>query len=245
MTKVLFVGDTHGDWSRLNQIIKYNMGKMDVIIQLGDFGFWPNPKNIRSGTYGLGEIDTKGLPLYWIDGNHEHHDHLKPILHMYGYDKPINIYGNIHYIPRGCRFDLGGKTTFLGCGGASSIDKEYRTNYIDWFKEEVPDYAECKDILEQAQPTDILLSHTVPNTSLKYMGDKIKLWFHDPTNGFLDAVVESYKIKKIYAGHWHNYYKIIHDTYTLEILSHVNYIDCNRLPQNIYENQVYKIEEFE
>jgi Icc-related predicted phosphoesterase len=244
LVKVLFIGDTHGKWSILNQIIKYNADKVDVIIQLGDFGFWPSPKNIRKGTYGLGLIDTCGLPLYWVDGNHEHHDHLKPLLNINGTKDTINIYGDIHYIPRGCRFTLG-NTSFIGCGGATSIDKCMRTPGVSWFKDEVSNYEEAHRIIENPIPTDVLLSHTVPFTALEYMKDTFKLQIHDPTNELLEEIVELFKIKKVYAGHWHHRLDIKTDRFHVNVLRNVECVDPNCINQDIYDNIVYKIEEFE
>ena len=73
--KILVVGDTHGEWGRLNQLI--NTKCPDLILQCGDFGWWPKMEVTRPVLYGqqkvwhLNGIKPKKTRVYWCDGNHE------------------------------------------------------------------------------------------------------------------------------------------------------------------------------
>ena len=73
--RVLLVGDTHANtaWLTGAVIPAAQRENADFILQLGDFGWWPG------GPAGDAFIETarrSPVPLWWIDGNHEHHDDL-------------------------------------------------------------------------------------------------------------------------------------------------------------------------
>lgn len=119
---IMFVGDTHGDQNFWGYLLS-EADKFDVelIVQVGDFGFWPHT---RKGMRYL-EILNKYLdrPLLWIDGNHDNHRRLAQLPRRP--DGLVDIGTHITHVPRGARFQLSG-TSFLGIGGAYSIDKEWR-----------------------------------------------------------------------------------------------------------------------
>lgn len=48
--KVMACGDTHGNWGKLNQLIANK--KPDIILQTGDFGWWPKEKYIGTDLRG-------------------------------------------------------------------------------------------------------------------------------------------------------------------------------------------------
>ena len=242
--KILFIGDTHGQWAILNHIIKHVVSeeKIELIIQLGDFGFWPTLKNIKKGTYGLGLIDTQGVPLYWIAGNHEHWDHLDMNITKGNYDEIIHVYGDIYYIPRGAVFELSGKI-FMGIGGALSIDKINRTEGVSWFKRETPNYQDISRILAKDLKLDYLITHTIPDSGVKYVLDEFKKNYGDPTSTFLEEVVDKFKPTYMYCGHWHERKSFtVHET-EVNVLSNVDYIDSNRIKKGIYNDDCYKIVE--
>lgn len=66
------VGDVHGEFGRLNAWV--NKKRPEIILQCGDFGYWPRHISKREKKRGEPIVpkihDTK---LYWIDGNHEDH----------------------------------------------------------------------------------------------------------------------------------------------------------------------------
>jgi len=241
--KVIVIGDTHGKWKILNHILKHHKDEYDLIIQCGDFGFWPTLKNIDNGTYGLGSINTQGKPLYFIDGNHEHHNHLDTLTDEFGKESPINVYGDIFYIPRGCVFEINGKK-IMGVGGAYSIDKIYRIENRDWFKQEVPSYEEEHRILSYKGQLDYLISHTIPHRCVEYIEDlNGKLVFDDITRNLLDEVVDKYKPEYMFCGHWHVHqiFDCIDGLYTkVEILNNIDDIDGNLLKLNRYVDRCYK-----
>lgn len=238
--KILFIGDTHASWKILNQILHYV--EYDVAIQLGDFGFFPSLQNIESGTYGLGKIKTQGKPFYWIPGNHEHWDHLENHIIKENYDKPIHVYGDIYHIPRGATFELNGKI-FMGFGGAYSIDKLQRIAGISWFPQEQPGYADQTRLLEYKGKVDYFLAHTIPDSCLNLMENLIKIVPPDFTNRILEEFVKRYKPTYMYCGHWHRRHSFkVYET-QVEVLSNIDWIDCNRLKTDMYNDDCYKVVE--
>ena len=76
MTKILMVGDSHGNLAFMEHIIhvaEYN--KIKTVVQLGDFGFiWPGADNELAA---LNEIANEhSIKIVFIPGNHEDWDSL-------------------------------------------------------------------------------------------------------------------------------------------------------------------------
>lgn len=86
----------------------------------------------------------------FVDGNHENFEQLN----SYGVD--IWNGGKVHFVEskiihlmRGQVFDIDG-TRFFTFGGAYSIDKNYRTEGITWFPEEIPTRADFESTVSAA-----------------------------------------------------------------------------------------------
>lgn len=198
----LMVGDIHGDWGSLNVLI--NKKSPDFIIQLGDFGWWPHFHN-KKGLLGKNKkfnqfgIKNKNTKIYWIPGNHENHSDLDCLTDY----TPIEIQNGITYCPFGTVIELEGRK-ILCCGGAESIDKHLRTEGIDWWKNEII----SQEDLDNLPDTDIdmIISHTAPRSFLKKAG-----WFNekfiDPSTFALDLILNRYKPKYWFSGHFHEYKK--------------------------------------
>lgn len=157
--RVLFVGDTHGDtrwWQNAVQPMASLLG-VDIVIQVGDFGWWPDS--------GFIELVASGpRPVYFIDGNHEHHTDLKAAVAKYhahiGSRAPVALEGCLCWIPRGGHMEFGGvRVAFMG--GAHSIDRGLRTAGVDWFPDEA---IEVDDLirLDRGGRVDLLVTHDAP-----------------------------------------------------------------------------------
>ena len=73
--RILLVGDLHMNTLAAFQAIDHAQAiGADLILQVGDFGFWPRGNN-NSGQKYLRKVDAKlatfGLDLWFIPGNHE------------------------------------------------------------------------------------------------------------------------------------------------------------------------------
>lgn len=169
--QVLLLGDTHGDEpsveSAFTKASDLNIG---VIVQLGDFGYWPHNKG-SEGFLGLVEDLTEdtGIKFLWIDGNHENHEQINAMYEMMD-DPDTQFWGltdRFVHARRGARWEWSDRK-FLACGGAYSVDKTYRTPRFDWFHEEtisVTDVEACG-----YDKTDVLFSHDAPPYTPNVLG---------------------------------------------------------------------------
>ncbi len=159
--RVLLVGDTHSNttWLTRTAIPTAHRDSADLIIQLGDFGWWPGQP---SGDAFIEAARRSPLPVWWIDGNHEHHDDLIRRREDAGLDRrdPLHLGGNLTQLARGARVDLDGVHALV-CGGAHSIDRQLRNPGQTWFEAE---HITDADITECATGghANILFSHDAP-----------------------------------------------------------------------------------
>ena len=193
--KIIVLGDVHGDHGRLNTFINKRRPKM--ILQCGDFGYWPNivpeqkNKNFLK-QYAIPKVqETK---VYWADGNHENHWALRDI-------EDDEIWPNVFYMRRGSVLTLDDGRNVLFMGGATSIDKHMRKLGYDWFPEENIDYNDFNNLPDVN--IDIVISHTCPlEFEIKNIG-LIKM--KDPSRVALSEILERYKPSLWYFGHFHHY----------------------------------------
>ena len=120
--KILFVGDTHGDIHFVKHALnKARESKADILMQVGDFGFFPH---MSWGQDFLREVETSaalaGVPVWWIDGNHDNHDELRAL--TLGRASLVDISPNIVHAARGTRWEWGG-LKFGAFGGAFSVGR--------------------------------------------------------------------------------------------------------------------------
>lgn len=202
--KTLIVGDLHGEWKYLNTLINHK--KPDIILQVGDFGWWPHfhnktglsSENKKFNQFGIKNKNTKVL---WIPGNHENWDDLNCLTT----DEPFEIQDNITYCPFGTIIEING-LNILCCGGAESTDKESRTKGLDWWKSEIITQKEMDNLPECK--IDVVISHTIPRF---FFEQATWTWYHerynDPSTYALQLIFTKYQPKRWYSGHFHHYHK--------------------------------------
>ena len=162
MNKIWLIGDTHGTWKNL-QLFQH--AKNDYIIVLGDFGFIWNrsTKELNTIERMFGRNNTT---LLFIDGNHENFDILEtyPIVDMFG-GKVHKISDHVYHLMRGEIFTILDQKIFA-MGGASSIDKNTRKEFISWWKQENISHADfenaCNNIGKHGNEVDYVITHTAP-----------------------------------------------------------------------------------
>ncbi len=202
-SKILIVGDLHGDWGALNRLIQKK--EPEIVIQCGDFGWWPKMEIRRAIIYtGHSRWMLEGIKpgssiVYWCDGNHEDHEDLISKGRQQKHE--ILCYPGVIYKPRGTVMKLSDGRFVLFAGGGESIDRRMRTPGFDWFPEEIPTGYEHAQLLNHDH-IDIVISHTCPSEWVPDVcrGEKLG----DPTREILQDVLEKYKPSLWYHGHWHN-----------------------------------------
>ena len=217
--QVWLTGDKHGEidmsdistkaWPEQRELIKE-----DYLIVLGDFGLlWKNRKD-RTEEYLTKWYNDKKCTTLFVDGNHENHARLMalPRVEMFG-GIVGKVSDSIYHLKRGEVYTIAGKKFFV-FGGALSIDKENRTEWTSWWKEEIPNHAECEhglDTLEKHEnKVDYILTHTCPKQIKEELLGKRPLGnayifekFNDPTTDYLDRIVDLVEFESFHFGHFH------------------------------------------
>lgn len=211
----MVAGDWHGYTSQgvftLQQAEKHDC---DVIFQLGDFGYWEHWDDGIRYLEKLNRMSKRhGVPIYWIDGNHENHPLLRET-----YADRVNDEGfwqireNIFYCPRGHVWEWDG-VRFMGLGGAFSVDRDQRTvGRTFWFEETITE-EDVERALENAggEYVDVMFTHDTPlgvdlvwqmarqGRTLGKKGDRESTY----NRILLQDVVEVVQPKWLFHGHMH------------------------------------------
>lgn len=194
MSKFLFLGDVHGEWSKMDRVIHAAHNRhpeIARIFQVGDLGegFQNIPKYIPSH-----QINVK--PIVAIDGNHEHFDKLEA---NQGWNNE-----NLEYLGRGQTRFIEGKN-ILGFGGTWSIDKHLRTQGVDWFPQEEPTQRQFWDFVDVGEfGQDIVISHDFAEEfQMREIYPAIP--GHRSTRVLLQQVWELVRPKFWFFGHYHDF----------------------------------------
>jgi len=203
--KIVVCGDIHTKWPYLNTFI--NRYKPNIILQCGDFGWWPHLHNtvtegIKFDQYGIKNPNTK---IFWCGGNHENWDVLDEYTDM------TEVYKNVFYMPIGTVLELPDGRNVLFVGKAESTDKELRVEGVSWWRQEVFSNKDF-DLLPDPKKVkiDIVISHTVPKTFMNEFPGEFDSWvlssrINDPTTEALDRVLEMYSPDLWFSGHFHDF----------------------------------------
>lgn len=160
--RVLFAGDIHGDINHAQWVIETaHNTECTHIIACGDFGYWVHMPRGQKFVNAVANMAKKhNIKFLWVDGNHENHDILRDLADEHGDDAPINTPNEwVQWIPRGCKFQIG-TTTFMGYGGAYSVDWMQREEGLSWWRGELINPYHV-DLLDD-EHVDILVTHEAP-----------------------------------------------------------------------------------
>lgn len=205
---IYVTGDTHcpKDMHKLNTSNfpeQRQMTKNDTLIICGDFGaVWK--RDSGEDRFWLNWLDDKNCTICFCDGNHENFDLLYefPVVEWNG-GKVHQIRESVFHLMRGEIYTIEGKTFFV-LGGAESTDKEWRTEGISWWAQEVP----SKEELDHARATldsidwkvDYIVTHTCPSSCLNVLGFRAN---DDTFQNFLNELDICGEYKHWYFGHFH------------------------------------------
>lgn len=204
---IYLTGDIHRKIDdRFTKPIAKKLGKNDYLIVLGDFGgVWYDDEN---DNLFLSYFEKQKYTTLFIDGNHENHKKLNEYpVEIWNDGKVHKIKNNIIHLMRGQIFNIDGYKIFA-FGGAYSIDKHMRTEFIDWWKEEEGSYEEMNEAFDNLEKennqVDFILTHAGPASKLKnffnYFGMKFT---SSSTEKFLDEINNKVKFQHWFCGHYH------------------------------------------
>jgi hypothetical protein len=138
------VGDLEGDrdWAVNRLRALGERGDVEVACQLGDLRFGMGEHHLKY----LAAIESvcaeHDLRLLCIGGNHENWALLDRLWAQPrwqdddGSPKPIDVSDHVTMLPRGHRWELGGRS-FVALGGAPSVNRHLLTEGVDWWPSEV------------------------------------------------------------------------------------------------------------
>lgn len=208
--RILVAGDFHRDLNAIEiaatRAVTFDC---DTILQVGDFGWFPQRSDSDQWLGEVDEIMTRhGLQLGWIDGNHDDHDAIDRLTAEHGYTAPIRQTERIWYLPRGARC-IWHDVTFAFCGGAASFDRDARLERessprtLWWPQEAVTD--EDVNRLVDDGPAGVLLTHDVPSGyGAPRIAATVGGW--QPTldnQARLAHIAAALAPKLLFHGHWH------------------------------------------
>ncbi len=164
------VGDLEGEHDAAVRWLRVLGERGDVAIayQLGDlrFGMGPEPEAYLAAIDSVcAEYD---LRLFCINGNHENWAELDrlwstaPWIDGAGGLKPIDVTDRVSLLPRGHRWNLGGRS-FVALGGAPSINRHLLTEGVDWWPSEVL-LDQHIDAVIGCGHAEVMLTHDSPNS---------------------------------------------------------------------------------
>lgn len=194
-----------------------------IILQAGDFGYWPHQDKHNSFSRSsrafwsqdgiknaMPGIRDGRIKIYWCDGNHENHDALDELERAAQAGNPeerfIETMPGAYFAPFGSVLRLLDGTSVLFCGGADSTDKVWRKPGETWWPQETIDENDMERLPPPGSLTvDWVISHTCPAyfPVSTLHGNPAK--DADPSKRFLNQVFDTYRPKRWWFGHYHDY----------------------------------------
>lgn len=208
--RIALAGDWHmnGDYAERAIASAKDQGA-DVILHLGDFGYTFSRGFLRQVST---ELAHAGIPLLFVDGNHEDFGRL--------YRWPVGpsglrkITGGVWHLPRGFRWEWSG-VRFLSLGGAHSVDRPFRVPGVSWWKEEVITDEQAGPVMAAGR-ADVLIAHDCPG-GVNIPGlqpdlfPPLEILRAEEHRGLLRRVVDVVRPRRIWHGHYHQSYSQIVD----------------------------------
>jgi hypothetical protein len=153
---MIFIGDIHGNFKKLFSLINNSDVKNDTFIQVGDMGvgFRPFEDEYLLLSFINELLIEEGNDMLVIRGNHDNPAY---------FTEDLFKFSNIKFLPDFHVTEINGKTLLM-VGGALSIDRIYRKEGVNYWKDEelpliIPD---IKNFYSE-NPIDIVCTHTCPS----------------------------------------------------------------------------------
>jgi DNA repair exonuclease SbcCD nuclease subunit len=189
-----------------------NLSKEDHVIICGDFGliFYPRfgdqNKLIRE-QYWLKWLEEKPWTTVVVLGNHEAYPRIYSEFPLITYKgaKAYKVSDSIYIIKHGEVATIENKKFFF-MGGATSVDKQYRTEGKTWWPEEEPSYEDWNNAYDNLEKNhfivDYVFTHTCPDWIIR---DHYKINTRiDPVAKHLTLLEKDLVYDEWHYGHMHD-----------------------------------------
>ena len=206
---VYITGDTHGhDLISVHVFCDAHpeLTKDDYLIIAGDFGGIWSKETLEKNLDVFSELP---MTVLFVDGNHENFDLLE------AYPEEIWKGGRVHrirpdiiHLMRGQVFRLDGMSVFA-FGGATSLDRAFRTEGISWWSREVPSFAELDEgvanLARCGNKVDYIVTHSCGERALMYLMQRGLVGQRAvyPENRILSNFEDAVSFRHWYFGHFH------------------------------------------
>lgn len=169
---MLLLGDSHSDYEFIVRALRVARDEgCDALVQLGDFGLWPDQRRRKAGEIVLNErwlgyvatgAREHGVPIRFLDGNHDFHPAARAAFpEQPGSHLRVVRDGWLDWADRGSTWTWCG-IRFGALGGGFSIDGASRQPGIDYWPEtETTSDADVERLVNQGH-VDVLLTHDAP-----------------------------------------------------------------------------------
>jgi len=159
------LGDVHGDteWT-LKAIDRFAALDMTHILQMGDFGVWPDAAGEKFLQKTNARLKHHSMLMVVTLGNHEDYTRLEAKLGPARYDgefQQLPNYDHILFAHRGQRWEWKG-VRFCSLGGANSIDRFDRVPFVSWWPQESISMGDVYRTVDGGR-ADIMLTHECPD----------------------------------------------------------------------------------
>lgn len=200
---IYFLGDIHGDAAVLHHHMD-KFDKNDVIIQVGDWGFYPRIIEDQKRLF----PDGYPCPVYVIDGNHENFNFLFDQVENDGLWEFID---NMFYVPRGTVMEI--DDYLIGfLGGACSVDIAWRKPVGKWYAQETITENDLQTLISNVdgRELDVLVTHAAPAKTIQRHFKPLNYnWWGLPKNWVdysskrVERAIDILNPKQVVCGHMH------------------------------------------
>lgn len=187
MKRIMLIGDIHGQFEIYFKIIEQI--DCDYSIQLGDMGIGFPDTQIEYNS--IFPIENKHK---FIRGNH---------------DNPLVCQNHQHYLGD---FGINKDGIFL-VGGGNSIDKEWRTPFVDWWPDEELSYQQFNQIIDlySKEKPEYVITHAPP-LELLPLTSQFNFIDENNTSKCFSEMLKIHKPKKWIFAHMHTNFNQIVDS---------------------------------
>lgn len=207
--RIMVVGDTHGDKDAIEYKAKFAqaLGVTHMLI-VGDFGLWVGFEGVKF-LDDVNEIARKyNIHVFALPGNHENHDLWTHLLNI---GLPTSsgftyVRDRLLLSPKVHNWKWGKKRFFI-CGGAVSIDKQWRIPGKSWWDNEEFTHEDLRSVERyKGPPIDFLFTHDCSDyTQFK---NRIKPDFESQQNRQrIDRAIKVLRPAFHFHGHMHDRYE--------------------------------------
>ncbi len=177
-----------------------NMTKDDYVIIAGDFGVPLGGGYASWDRDNFEWLNAAPFTTLFVDGNHENFDLLEEYEEVeFKGGTARRLADSVFHLKRGEIYTLQGKR-FFTFGGARSHDAIFRTEHINWWRQEEPDEQEYKRGLAALErcgwKVDFVITHAAPASLAPRQADA-------PVCLYLEQIRKRLEFEKWFFGHYH------------------------------------------